>query len=184
MDWAKLVSFSCVLQVGYSLPSQPGIMRDLDLSLAEVPSCNRVFILLTGTTGRWVLNWVWACPYAVLCLWLDTNHWSNARSYCHWYRGRPCRPKICKCWSPIQSCGLSLPHLACSKSQIGSREIIMISSSHWALSDKGVLDFFCFAFCGMQTMAISDLLCILGYLLITFSQVDPSPTLSVLFNAF
>jgi len=35
MDWAKLVSFSCVLQVGYSSPSQPGIMRDLDLSLAE-----------------------------------------------------------------------------------------------------------------------------------------------------
>jgi len=105
MDWAKLVSFSCVLQVGYSSPSQPGIMRDLDLSLAEVPSCNRVFILLTGTTGRWVLNWLWACPYAVLCLWLDTNHWSNARSYCQWYRGRLCRPKMRKCWSQFVPVG-------------------------------------------------------------------------------
>lgn len=38
----KLISSSCILQVGYSSPSQPGIMRDLNLSLAEVPSCKAV----------------------------------------------------------------------------------------------------------------------------------------------
>jgi len=32
-------SFEFGISVGYSSPSQPGIMRDLDLSLAEVPSC-------------------------------------------------------------------------------------------------------------------------------------------------
>ncbi|CAD6232295.1 unnamed protein product [Miscanthus lutarioriparius] len=31
----KLISSSCILQVGYSSPSQPGIMHDLNLSLAE-----------------------------------------------------------------------------------------------------------------------------------------------------
>ena len=38
----KLISSSCILQVGYSSPSPPGIMRDLNLSLAEVPSCKAV----------------------------------------------------------------------------------------------------------------------------------------------
>jgi hypothetical protein len=31
----------CALQVGYSSPTQLGIMRDLHLSLAEVPTADR-----------------------------------------------------------------------------------------------------------------------------------------------
>jgi hypothetical protein len=167
MHWFHVRLFTFYLFIVFK---SPGATQN-SIRVAQLSSfCERLFILVCSESCALLIK-IKLTHITCSTLWIDTDHWRHARSYRQWHRCRSSRSKMGKWSSRFQTAN-------CVKLKQSSRQLpkpdtsiglCMNSSGHWVtgmyISDCTL------AHLPVQSVVISDVFCILGYLLITFSQV-------------
>lgn len=146
------------LQIGYSSPAEAGIMKDLDLSVADVCISFESFFHLSQTFSSpllWLTLFSW---WAVLGFRFNSDSWRNDRCASKWETSRSLRSQSGKCCCLYQSLGFNSKRFA----------------TCW---------FFCCLWLLMQTMWLSEVLSTAGWTAIALGKVSlPYPVTDKLWH--